>query len=67
VSAGAGSTSLVITPERGLRTIDGLLTGWHEPGSSHLELIEAAAGAELLGGRTANRFQEFGDAHLVPP
>ena len=32
----AGWTSLVVTPERGLLAIDGLLTGWHEPESSHL-------------------------------
>ena len=48
VSAGAGQTSLVVTPERGLRAIDGLITGWHEPESSHLSLLEAAAGPELL-------------------
>ena len=27
-----GWTSVVITPERGLHVVDGLLTGWHEPG-----------------------------------
>ena len=45
---GAGWTDLVITPERGLRAVDGLLTGWHEPEASHLSLLEAAAGPELL-------------------
>ena len=49
VSEGRGWTSLVVTPERGLLAIDGLLTGWHEPESSHLQLLEAAAGLELLG------------------
>ena len=34
VSEGQGWTNLVVTQERGLRTIDGLLTGWHESGSS---------------------------------
>ncbi len=48
VAPGEGSTNLVVTPRRGLRAIDGLLTGWHDPASSHLELLEAAAGAELL-------------------
>ena len=46
VSEGRGWTSLVITPERGIRAVDGLLTGWHERESSHLELLEAAAGRE---------------------
>ena len=31
VRAGEGWTSLVVTPERGLRAVDGLITGWHEP------------------------------------
>ena len=42
---GEGWTRLVITPERGLRAVDALLTGLHEPRSSHLALLEALAGA----------------------
>jgi S-adenosylmethionine:tRNA ribosyltransferase-isomerase len=73
VSEGHGSTSLVVTPERGLRTVDGLLTGWHEPRSSHLQLLEAAAGPELLrrsyeaARLRGYRFHEFGDSHLILP
>jgi S-adenosylmethionine:tRNA ribosyltransferase-isomerase len=33
IRPGRGWTSLVITPERGLRAVDGLITGWHEPGA----------------------------------
>ena len=40
-----GWTDLVVTPERGLCVVDGLITGWHEPEASHLQLLEAAAGA----------------------
>ncbi len=43
VHAGAGWTDVVITPERGLHAVDGLITGWHEPESSHLLMLEAAA------------------------
>jgi S-adenosylmethionine:tRNA ribosyltransferase-isomerase len=73
VEAGAGVTNLTVTPERGLRAVDGLITGWHEPESSHLRLLEAAAGPDLLrrsyeaayaGGY---RFHEFGDSHLILP
>ena len=32
------------TPERGVRAVDGLLTGWHEPEASHLLMLEAIAG-----------------------
>ena len=73
VSEGRGWTSLVITPERGIRAVDGLLTGWHERESSHLELLEAAAGRELLARSYAAalehgyRWHEFGDLHLILP
>jgi S-adenosylmethionine:tRNA ribosyltransferase-isomerase len=73
VASGAGYTDLVITPERGLRAVDGLLTGWHEPESSHLKLLEAAAGRALLARsyRVARghgyAWHEFGDSHLILP
>jgi S-adenosylmethionine:tRNA ribosyltransferase-isomerase len=73
LSEGRGWTRVVVTPERGLLAIDGLLTGWHENESSHLELLEAAAGAELLAlsYRAAlergYRWHEFGDLHLILP
>jgi S-adenosylmethionine:tRNA ribosyltransferase-isomerase len=66
-----GLTSLLVTPERGLRAIDGLITGWHEPGSSHLQMLETAAGRELLRRSydaavgAGYRFHEFGDSHLI--
>jgi S-adenosylmethionine:tRNA ribosyltransferase-isomerase len=71
VSAGRGLTNLVVTPERGVRAIDGLLTGWHEPRSSHLQLLEAVAGRELVARSyreaSARRYRrhEFGDVHLI--
>ncbi len=73
VAPGAGSTRVTLTPARGLRAIDGLLTGWHEPESSHLELLEAAAGRHLLRRSYAvalahgYRWHEFGDSHLILP
>jgi S-adenosylmethionine:tRNA ribosyltransferase-isomerase len=73
VVAGAGWTSLVVTPERGLWLVDGLITGWHEPEASHLEMLEAAAGPQLLA-RSYDAalacgylWHEFGDSHLVLP
>jgi S-adenosylmethionine:tRNA ribosyltransferase-isomerase len=71
--AGDGWTDLVITPERGLRVIDGIVSGWHEPEASHLLLMEAAAGRQLLessyDAALAERYRwhEFGDLHLVLP
>jgi S-adenosylmethionine:tRNA ribosyltransferase-isomerase len=73
VSEGQGWTNLVVTQERGLRAIDGLLTGLHESGSSHLELLEAVAGRTLLERSYAAAlahgylWHEFGDLHLILP
>ncbi len=68
-----GWTDLVISPERGVRVVDGMLTGWHEPASSHLMMLEAIAGRELLrrsyDAALAQRYRwhEFGDTHLILP
>jgi S-adenosylmethionine:tRNA ribosyltransferase-isomerase len=70
---GEGSTDLVITPERGVRVVDGLITGWHEPESSHLLMLEAIAGRELLcrayeeAAALGLAGHEFGDALLILP
>ena len=73
VHPGAGWTSLFITPERGLRAVNGLLTGLHEARATHLAMLAALAGPEYL--RTAyvealrQRYlwHEFGDLHLILP
>jgi S-adenosylmethionine:tRNA ribosyltransferase-isomerase len=73
VDAIDGWTDLVITPERGVRAVDGLLTGWHEPEASHLLLLEAIAGRRLLersyDASLAEGYlwHEFGDVHLILP
>lgn len=70
---GEGWTEVIITAQRGVRVIDGLLTGWHEPAASHLLMLEAVAGrrmlddayrAALAGGYL---WHEFGDLHLLLP
>jgi len=72
-TAGDGWTELVITPERGLRVVDGIISGWHEPEASHLLLMGAVAGRSLLEASydeaVAERYRwhEFGDIHLVLP
>ena len=71
--AGDGWTDLVITPERGLHVVDGIISGWHEPEASHLLLMEAVAGRPLLEASYDEaiaeryRWHEFGDLHLVLP
>ncbi len=71
VEAGEGWTDLVVTPERGLWTVDGVLTGLHESDSSHLDLLRAAAGEELLSRSYRDAIEhgylwhEFGDSQLI--
>jgi S-adenosylmethionine:tRNA ribosyltransferase-isomerase len=75
---GEGWTNLVITPERPLRTVNGLITGFHEPHATHLamvrEVIAAAGGTSPSShlGRayreaqeTGYLWHEFGDSHLI--
>ena len=39
VHAYDGWTDLVISKDRGVRAVDGMITGWHEPASSHLMML----------------------------
>jgi S-adenosylmethionine:tRNA ribosyltransferase-isomerase len=73
ISPGRGWTETVVTPDHPVRAVDGLLTGWHEPEASHLAMLEAIAGRELLEVSYASAvaeeylWHEFGDVHLVLP
>ena len=68
-----GWTNLVVTPQRGVRVVDGLLTGLHEPRASHLDMLAAIAGTPLLERSYAAALEagylwhEFGDVHLLLP
>ena len=71
--AAAGWTDLVLGPDRPARAVTGLLTGLHEPGASHLQLLAAVAGPELVaaayGRAVAEHYlwHEFGDSMLFLP
>jgi S-adenosylmethionine:tRNA ribosyltransferase-isomerase len=75
VHPAAGWTSLVLGPHRPARTVDGLLTGLHEPGASHLDLLLALAGDALVErayqvvahGPRRYLWHEFGDTMLFLP
>ncbi len=70
---GEGWTSLIVTPQRGMRAANALLTGFHEPRATHMFMLEALASREHL--RTAYQealregylWHEFGDLHLILP
>jgi S-adenosylmethionine:tRNA ribosyltransferase-isomerase len=69
----SGWTEHVVTPDTGVRAVDGLLTGLHEPRSSHLKMLAAFAGQDLLSRCYAEAlardylWHEFGDVHLLLP
>jgi S-adenosylmethionine:tRNA ribosyltransferase-isomerase len=67
----AGWTDLVIEPDTPITALDGLLTGFHDADSSHLAMLEAIAGRDLLersyeeAARAGYLRHEFGDLHLI--
>lgn len=73
VRAAAGFTRLLIHPGRPIRSVDGLLTGLHDPLASHLALLYAIAPKEQVRGgyaeavREGYLWHEFGDSHLLVP
>ncbi len=73
VVSARGWTDLVLGPQRPVVAVGGLVTGWHEPGASHLDLLEAVAGPDLVGDAYAAAlagdylWHEFGDSCLLLP
>jgi S-adenosylmethionine:tRNA ribosyltransferase-isomerase len=71
VHPGQGWTDVVVTPETSLPWADGLLTGWHEPESSHLLMLAAFADRRTLADAydaaldRGYLWHEFGDSHLI--
>lgn len=68
-----GWTDVIITPERGITAVNGMLTGLHEPKATHLAMLEALAGRDHLR-KTYDQalhkkylWHEFGDLHLILP
>lgn len=77
-SPGEGWTSLVITPDRPLRSVNGMITGLHEPRATHLAMVKqviAAAGGDAPAAHLDRAYREaqeggylwheFGDSHLI--
>ena len=69
--AARGYTLTAIGRRRAVGLVDGLLTGFHEPRSTHLELLTALLGAERLARayraavHSGYLWHEFGDVHLM--
>jgi S-adenosylmethionine:tRNA ribosyltransferase-isomerase len=67
----SGWTNLVLSPDRPARVVDGIITGLHAPEASHLLLLEAVAGRDLVqrayDAAVERRYlwHEFGDVSLL--
>ncbi len=70
---GEGWTDILITPKCGIRAVNGMLTGLHEPLSTHLAMLETLTGRahlEITYREALNEmylWHEFGDLHLILP
>jgi S-adenosylmethionine:tRNA ribosyltransferase-isomerase len=73
VRPGQGWTDLVLGPEHPARVVTGLISGLHPPEASHLLLLEAVAGPELVQQAyeaavpSGYLWHEFGDSMLFLP
>lgn len=73
VRPATGFSRVYVHPARGVNVVDGLLTGLHDPVTSHLALLYTIGGesmiraayAEAVSGRYL--WHEFGDSHLILP
>lgn len=71
VRAAAGFTRLMVHPGRPVRSVDGLITGLHDPLASHLAMLYAIAPQDLVregyaeAVREGYLWHEFGDSHLL--
>lgn len=71
IQARKGFTGAYIHPGTGSQTVDGLITGLHDPKASHLAMLYAVAGQPMI--RSAYQeavgggylWHEFGDSHLI--
>lgn len=73
VHPGEGTTDHVVDAVVGVHAVDGMLTGWHEPRSSHLRMLEAFLDRDRLQEvydaaiETGYLWHEFGDELLILP
>lgn len=71
VKASSGFTRLYIHPKVGVHVVDGLITGLHDPVTSHLAMLYTIAGETLIREayveaiKESYLWHEFGDSHLI--
>ncbi len=68
-----GNTELFIDENYSMKIIDGLLTGFHEPRASHLNMLQSIGGFEHIDRayreaiKAGYYWHQFGDLHLILP
>ncbi len=73
VTARHAFTRLYVHPGRGVHVIDGLITGLHDPVTSHLAMLYTIAGQDVIRSayeeavKEGYLWHEFGDSHLLLP
>ena len=73
VRAAQGFTRHYVHPGRAVNAVDGLISGFHDPKASHLAMLYALAGKDLILEAYAGAvkegylWHEFGDSHLILP
>jgi len=73
VRAAGGFTRVFVHPGTGVHAVDGLLTGLHDPVTSHLAMLSALAGRDFVFDAYREAIErrylwhEFGDSHLILP
>ncbi len=73
VNPASGFTRLFVNPARGVRAVDGLITGFHEPRSTHLAMLHAIGQRPMIREAYDHAIEagylwhEFGDSHLILP
>lgn len=71
IVAARGWTEHIVTPENPPVAVDGLLSGFHQPQASHVDLLRGFLDDELLAQAYAEAaardylWHEFGDVHLI--
>ena len=69
----SGFTRLYIHPDLGIKAVGGLPTGFHDPMATHLSMLYALAGEEMVRSayreavRSGYLWHEFGDSNLILP
>jgi S-adenosylmethionine:tRNA ribosyltransferase-isomerase len=68
-----GNTELFIDENYTMKVVDGLLTGFHEPKASHLNMLQSVGGFEHIDRaykeaiKADYYWHQFGDLHLILP